>query len=412
MYDETYAHIGRTLHRFQSSLQAQGSNLASFLDATYLDRWRSDTLFQVMAVRTLFMAGMQDYLIQCGLLNLERVQLSLLTDPLAHDVEHLPSVPYKEQRYVTTHSMIYAKLLACTNSRLPGVFVDSPNIRLEAPSPDGSQRSKYLVDFSQLDVEVRRNRGVQLDAYYDCPDQVREILEEDLERALRFFEGMVRAGVERVLKHNEEEVKALGVTIELPPGPFPVFDLDDGLRRYPRHEVEAGLGRETDAAFFFVRGLLRENYDLVYPYLRRDGARPPKGRIPSRDIFNFDLLVKSRVQANGKASPAMEVLSGGIREWLPETIVARLLDNGIIPAAPQFSDGMIQNIAELGGYGPFLMVVQRRDEDGRPIFPDTFGGGIGVERTLWAMLRGPQIQHIEDVTLFGKNPDSHPLYLF
>ena len=127
------------------------------------------------------------------------------------------------------------------------------------------------MDFSQLDVEVRRNRGVQADAYYHRPDKVREILE-------------------------------------------------DGLRRHPQQEVEGGLGRETDAAFFFVRGLLRENYDLVYPYLRRDGARPPKSRIPSRDVYNFDLLVKSRVQATGRASPAMEVFSGGMRMGVPSSL--------------------------------------------------------------------------------------------
>jgi hypothetical protein len=61
------------------------------LDAAYLDRWGSDTLLQVMAIRTSLMAGMQDYLIQCGLLNLERVQLSRFTDPLAHEVEHTPT---------------------------------------------------------------------------------------------------------------------------------------------------------------------------------------------------------------------------------------------------------------------------------------------------------------------------------
>jgi hypothetical protein len=53
-----------------------------------------------------------------------------------------------------------------------------------------------------------------------------------------------------------------------------------------------------------------------------------------------------------------------------------------------------------------------KDADGKPIFPDTMGGGIGVERTLYSLLRGEKIKKIDDVTYFGKNPDSHPLYLY
>jgi hypothetical protein len=106
------------------------------------------------------------------------------------------------------------------------------------------------------------------------------------------------------------------------------------------------------------------------------------------------------------------VLSGGLREWLPEAIIPRLLDNGIIPEAPRFKAGRIENIEALGGYGPFLSVACGRDEQGGSTFPPTFGGGIGVERLLWSILRGPCVKSIDDVTFFGKNPDSAELFLF
>ena len=101
-----------------------------------------------------------------------------------------------------------------------------------------------------------------------------------------------------------------------------------------------------------------------------------------------------------------------LREWLPEAIVGRLLDNGIIPEAPRFEDGELVNVEALGGYAPFLAVACHRDEAGRPTFPATFGAGIGVERLLWALLRGPHVRTIDDVTFFGKNPDSADLFLF
>jgi aspartyl/asparaginyl-tRNA synthetase len=53
-----------------------------------------------------------------------------------------------------------------------------------------------------------------------------------------------------------------------------------------------------------------------------------------------------------------------------------------------------------------------KDEAGNPLFPDTMGGGIGIERTLYAICRGDKIDKIDDVTFFGKNPDSHPIFLF
>jgi len=45
-----------------------------------------------------------------------------VTDPLAHDVEHVPNIHYKGKLYVMTHSMIYSKLLACFNPRVRGIL--------------------------------------------------------------------------------------------------------------------------------------------------------------------------------------------------------------------------------------------------------------------------------------------------
>jgi asparagine synthetase A len=51
------------------------------------------------------------------------------------------------------------------------------------------------------------------------------------------------------------------------------------------------------------------------------------------------------------------------------------------------------------------------DAKGARLFPETMGGGVGVERMLYTILKGEKIKKVDDVTFFGKNPDSHPLYL-
>jgi len=410
MKDDAISSISQGLFGFQSALQEAGSSLEAYLDKYYTTKWKSDALYAAMALRTTFVNAMQQFLADEGLFNLERIQLSPVTDPLAHDVEHTPSITYKGHRYVMTHSMIYSKFLACHNPKIKGVFVDSPNIRLEIESPDRVQRGKYLIDFSQMDVEVRRNRGMDLEMYLKEPGKVKESLREDMDQAMDLFERLVIFAMTRLVEKNEDELKMLGVAVEIPEQPFPRYLCDASKKRYGR-SYEVQLGEQTAAPFFWITGLLRENYDVVYPYLKPEG-KVPLSQVTSNMIYNYDICAKSIVRDTGKQTPALEVLSGAVREWIYEAIVERLFDNGIIPERPVLYEGNIKNIEALGGYGPFLMIAAKKDEEGRPTFPDTYGGGIGIERTLFAICRGPEIAKVDDMTCFGKNPDSHQLYMF
>lgn len=410
MKDETMTAIGQSLFGFQSALKEAGSSFEEYLDKYYYRKWTGDVLYAAMALRTTFVTAMHQFLADEGLFNLERVQISPVTDPLAHDVEYTPNIHYKGQRYVMTHSMIYSKFLACLNPKIKGVFVDSPNIRLEIESPDRVQRGKYLIDFSQMDVEIRRNRGIDLETYLKKPDSVKEILLEDMEKGMDLFERMIIHAMALMVEKNEDELKSLGVIIEVPTQPFPRFRCDEAKKKHGRgYEVKIGEGIKEQ--FFWITGLLRENYDLVYPYLRPEG-KVSLSEVSSDMIYNYDICAKSIIRDTGKQTPAVEILSGAVREWLYEAIVERLLDNGIIPARPVIFEGNINNIDELGGYGPFLMMTAKKDKQGNPAFPETYGGGIGVERTLYAICRGPELDKVDDITCFGKNPDSHQIYMF
>ncbi len=410
MKEERMLLIGQSLFGFQAALQQAGSSLAEYLEKYYYTKWTSDTLLAALSLRTTLVNAMHQFLADEGLFNMERLQLSPVTDPLAHDVEYVPSIQYKGQYYLLTHSMIYAKFLACHHPRLKGIFVDSPNIRLEIESPDRMQRGKYLIDFSQMDVEVRRNRGMDLETYLRAPKKVKKILKEDMERAMDLFERMIVHAVTRLQEKNGADLDTLGVVLEVPKQPFPRFRCDQGKKKYGRG-YEVSLGEHTKAQFFWITGLLRENYDLIYPYLKPRG-KVPLSQVTSEMIYNYDICAKSIVKATGKQTPALEILSGAVREWLYEPIVERLLDNGVIPARPVIVNGNIRNVDELGGYGPFLLMTHRKDGSGKPSFPDTFGGGIGVERTLYALCRGPKMEKIDDLTFFGKNPDSHQIYMY
>ena len=411
MKDDRMIGIGDALFGFQAALKEGGSSLQEYLEKYYYKKWVGDTLLAAVAIRATLVTAMHEFLADEGLYNIERVQLSPLTDPLAHDVEHVPSISYKGLNYVLTHSMIYSKFLACHNPKIKGVFIDSPNIRLEVESPDRIQRGKYIIDFSQMDIEVRRNRGVDFETYLSQPNKVKGVLEEDMNSAKALFERMLVYALTKVLEKNKEELKELGVAIEIPKQPFPSFAYDESKKKYGPKDYEAGVGKETVAQFFWIMGIPRENYDLIYPYLKPEG-KVLLSEVTSDMVYNYDICAKSIDRNTGEHSEARELLSGAIREWLYETIVERLLDNKVIPARPIITDGNIENINQLDGYGPFLLTASMKDGAGKPLFPDTYGGGIGIERTLYTLLRGPKVKKIDDVTFFGKNPDSHQIYLF
>ncbi|MBN1525707.1 MAG: hypothetical protein JW904_14615 [Spirochaetales bacterium] len=404
--------IGQGLDNFQAALKQSGSSLEEFIKENYMAKWMSDELVAAMHIRTTFVQACLNFLQDEGLLNIEKVMLSILTDPLAHDIEHTPSIRYKGHMYVTTHSMIYAKFLACSNKNIKGIYVDSPNIRLELESPMNIQRGKYLADFSQIDIELRRNRGITIEEYYHKQKMVRDVLNEDFDKIKNFFERMIAAAVSRVIEKNSGELDLLGVAMEVPKIPFPSFRKDEGVAKYGAKEFEEKCGETTDSQFYWITGLFRENYDLVYPYLLPDGKKVDIKSVDSPSIYNYDIVAKSINKKTGNHTLGREILSGAIREWLFDPIVERIIDNRVLPERPVIRDGNIENIAALGGYGPFLQYASMKDEKGKPLFPDTMGGGIGIERTLFALLRGDKIQKVDDLTFFGKNPDSHPLYLF
>jgi asparaginyl-tRNA synthetase len=407
--DVTGTTIGGSLEHFQKKLAGQGMSFSQFLLDSYVRKWTGEELAHALKIRTALVLGLQEFLVSRGIINIDRVSLSPVTDPLCHSVEHVPVILFQDTPYRTTHSMIYSKMLACISPHVPGVYIDSPNIRLELPSD--TSRHKYLIDFSQMDIELKRTQVLSEEEYFDRPQETAATLARERDRALDFFEDLIIYSVKKILALAGESLAALGVTLAVPQKPFPRFYKDEE-EGHEDSSLEKRLGQKAGVQFFWVLGLLRENYDLVYPYLSRDGKRPARGSISSRQVFNYDLCA-APLYTDGTLGSAYEVLSGGLREWVYDAIVARLLDNGILREAPRFDEkGNLLNMAALEGYGPFIAVAHMRTEQGQGLFPQVFGGGLGIERTLFALLHGPQVKDIDEVTCFGKNPDKSLPFLF
>ena len=284
--------IGSALAGWQESLVKQGTSLGQTLQERYLQKWQDPQLGDVLSIRTMFVLGMQEFLAGKGLMNIDRVSLSPITDPLCHDVEHVPVIRYQGVPYRTTHSMIYSKFLACINPAVRGVFIDSPNIRLELPHKEETKKRKYLIDFSQMDIEAKRRDRITDDDYFDEPAKTASLLERQRDDALEFFEDLIIHSVRKVKAMCPECLASLGVTLEVPMKPFPRFYKDESG---DDEGMEARLGAKAGTQFFWVLGLLRENYDLVYPFLKRDGSVSTPSSITSKQVFNYDLCAAAKI---------------------------------------------------------------------------------------------------------------------
>lgn len=92
MASPTVQPVGQSIHNFQAALKQSGESLEGFIKQNYVTKWTGDTLFHAMAIRSTLVNAMHTFLTEYGLFNMERVSLSPVTDPLAHDVEHVPSI--------------------------------------------------------------------------------------------------------------------------------------------------------------------------------------------------------------------------------------------------------------------------------------------------------------------------------
>jgi len=301
--------IGSILERFQASLADKGLSFNEFLSDAYVQKWKGEQLAHALKVRTALVLGLQEFLVSRGILNIDRVSLSPVTDPLCHDVEHVPVILYQDTPYRTTHSMIYSKMLACLNPYIEGIYIDSSNIRLELPPQPQTQIPKS-ISLRWISNSSRAKR-LSEDDYFNRPKETTQVLTKELDRALDFFEDLIIYGVKKILVLAAESLGALGVKLTVPSKPFPRFYSDEIDMQGDcslEGSLEERLGHKAKTQFFWVLGLLRENYDLVYPYLSRDGRRPEKKDISPRQVFNYDLCA-APLYRDESLGAAYEILS-------------------------------------------------------------------------------------------------------
>ncbi len=206
------------------------------------------------------------------------VILSPITDPLNHPV-HDASIEYLGQRLQLTKSMILHKQIAISQLKARGVYIVSPNVRLEKES----RSDMHLLEFSQLDIEIERMKAKEFRS---------------------FIEDLMVHIFSRVLDTCSRELADLGADIKIPEKPFRVYSSRDLYEKYG-DEFETKISqREED--LFWITDYKREFYD------KEEEAR--RGH-----YVNYDLFYPEGFG---------EALSGGERDFEYDILVRKILERG------------------------------------------------------------------------------------
>lgn len=233
---------------------------------------------EIFKIQTVALRAIHDFLYSEGLVQLMPVILSPVTDPLNHTVDDA-SILYNGQRLQLTKSMIFHKQIAVSTLETKGIYIVSPNVRLER----NQQSPRHLLEFSQLDLELR-----------DASAREFMILIENL---------MVYI-ISRVKSSCEDELESLGSTLKVPRRPFHIHTSWSLLAEYGT-DYESEISKQEED-LFWITDFEREFYD------REDPEH-------SGHYINYDLFYPEGYQ---------EGLSGGERDYQYDVLVRKIRERG------------------------------------------------------------------------------------
>lgn len=249
-----------------------------------VEKLASPRLRAAVRIQTTLLSSLTNMMREEGMMQLLPVMVSPITDPLNHSVLE-GSIKYGSIELQLTKSMILHKQLALA-SGLDGIFIISPNVRLE--HPERGSTGRHLLEFSQLDFELRGRK---------------------MEDVMRFSERLLIHAFFDVKKRHGEELALFGRDLSIPSTPFRAYDSRELEKEYgPDWErILSASSKEP----VWVTNHEREFYDA------EDPDKPGTFR-------NYDIIYPDGFG---------EGLSGGEREWEYGRILYRMKKKGM-DAAP------------------------------------------------------------------------------
>lgn len=241
-----------------------------------IEKIQSQEMDHILKIQTIMLKAIHDFMHSKEMIQLTPVIISPITDPLCHSVFDA-KIKYYEQELHLTKSMILHKQVSLISPARKGIYIVSPNVRLE--KEDCQHSGRHLLEFSQVDFEFK------------------DAKKEDI---MKFMEELIPFVFKKVQEKCSEELKALGRELRIPEAPFKVYTTKELEKKHGKDFEKIVSERSTEP--FWILDHNREFYD------KEDPEKPGT-------YLNYDM-----VWPEGFG----EALSGGEREHEYEQILKRM----------------------------------------------------------------------------------------
>lgn len=248
-----------------------------------LDPKVKEQLILALRIQTQVIKSCHDFLHKNSLVQLMPVILSPITDPLSHSV-YEAQIIYLDQKLNLTKSMIFHKQIAIAELGVKGIYIVSPNIRLEKRNLINSKN--HLLEFSQLDIELKEVPAGEF---------------------MSFIEDLLFYIISNIEKLHKDDLIDLGIDLQIPQRPFKKFKSWDLKEEFGK-EFESVMSVNANNPFW-ITDFEREFYD------KEDSTR--KGH-----YINYDLIYPGGFG---------EALSGGERDHEYEILLRKIKERNQKP---------------------------------------------------------------------------------
>ena len=248
----------------------------------YLELLKSEKMKRALKVQNGIIQICRDFLQKKGFVEILPVIISPITDPLT-DFRVRGEIECYGFKYQITKSMIFHKQISLLT--LPCIFSFSPNVRIESSSCQHS--SKHLIEFVQLDIEVK------------------EATREDL---MSLCEQMLIHLFQEIKSKFSQELEFFQRELNIPSAPFAKFSYQEALANYGS-DYENKLSSDHQEPIWIIDFSIKDREFYDRENLERPGI-----------LVDMDLIYP---EGYGEA------LSGGEREFELEKIKRRIELKGI-----------------------------------------------------------------------------------
>lgn len=265
-----------------------------------IDHLMKPELKEIIKVQSAALKAVDSFMYSREVLHLMPVMLSPVTDPLCHGVFDA-SIDYCGQKLQLTKSMILHKQLAMMSDSIKGIYIVSPNVRLEFE--ECAKSGKHLIEFSQVDIELAGASSREF---------------------MHFTEELYSYVFSFVKEECKGELKSLGRELLIPTKPFKVFDSTELKEKFG--EDFERIVSEKEKQPFWITDHYREfydkqdpetkkhvNYDLVYP----DGFG--EALSGGEREFEFDVIKRKMIERKMDLIPFTSYLSVAEKGLLKQT---------------------------------------------------------------------------------------------